>query len=188
LSHTVTEMKIDLQEKLNIPTKVEVSITDGLVTVKGEKGTVQRTLYAPNVGIEVKDGAVLFSAKKATKREKRLLYTFKAHLNNLLKGVNDPHVYKLKICSGHFPMNITYTNNQLSIKNFLGEKVPRTYTVPQGVTLKIDGQIIRVESVNKELAGQVAGALEQLTRITNRDRRIFQDGLYLIEKAGKEQK
>ncbi len=59
------------------------------------------------------------------------------------------------------------------MQNFLGEKVPRVIKLKQGVDVKIEGQEITVESPDKELAGQTAAAIEQLCKITKRDRRIF---------------
>jgi len=82
-------------------------------------------------------------------------------------------------------MNCTVTGGQFVIKNFLGEKVPRIVKLRSGVTVKIDGDKVFIESPDKELAGQTAADIEQATRITGRDLRIFQDGIYIIEKAGK---
>ena len=48
----------------------------------------------------------------------------------------------------------------------------------------IKGDIIIVEGIDKELAGQTAARIEQSTRITNKDRRVFQDGCYITDKAG----
>jgi len=83
---------------------------------------------------------------------------------------------------GPFPYECGYEWEYFQCKNFLGEKVPRTLDIKEGVTLKIDGDIITIESIDIELAGQTAGMLERLTRITNRDLRIFQDGIYITEK------
>ena len=104
----------------------------------------------------------------------------------ILKGVVEGHVYQLKICSSHFPMSAAVNNGEFSVKNFLGEKVPRTIKIKENVDVKVEGDIITVESPDKELAGQTAASIEQLCKITNRDRRIFQDGIYIISKAGKE--
>jgi len=56
---------------------------------------------------------------------------------------------------------------------------------PSGAEVKIEEQIIIVESPDLELAGQTAASIEKLCKITNRDRRIFQDGIYIYEKPGK---
>ena len=171
--------------------EVEVSGTDvkvdsGLITVKGEKGEVSRDFRHPKINVEIKEDKVSFKAKNATKREKKMIGTFKAHLRNLLKGAKEGHMYKLKICSGHFPMNVSLNGNIFSVKNFLGEKTPRTVKIKEGVSVKINGDIVEVESVSKELAGQTAADIEQLTRITDRDVNKFQDGIYIIYKDGKE--
>ena len=46
--------------------------------------------------------------------------------------------------------------------------------------------MIIAKGANIEIVSSVASDIEQLTRITNRDRRIFQDGIYITHKAGKE--
>ena len=50
-------------------------------------------------------------------------------------------------------------------------------------TVKVEGEKITVESCDKELAGKIASDIELLTSKSNRDLRVFQDGIYMIEKA-----
>ena len=92
----------------------------------------------------------------------------------------------LKICSGHFPINVSVNNNMLIVKNFLGEKVPRTIKLKPGADVRVEGDLIVVESPSKEIAGQVSADIELLARRTHYDLRIFQDGLWIINKDGKE--
>mgnify|MGYP001231582226 FL=1 len=73
----------------------------------------------------------------------------------------------------------------LTVKNFLGEKNARVADVPVGVSAKVQDKDIILESVDRELAGIAASRIEQLTRVTNKDRRIFQDGIYI---TGKDQR
>jgi len=178
-------MKLDLKEEIDIPEGVEVKIGLGVLTAKGPKGEMTRILRGPRVSLEVKDKKIIISAQKATKREKRLIGTFKSHVTNILQGVTSGHVYKLKICATHFPMSVSIKDGVFEVQNFLGEKVPRTRKIKPGVDVKIEDQEITVESVDKELAGQTAAAIETLCRITKRDRRIFQDGIYIIKKSEK---
>ena len=179
-------MKLEkLEEEIEIPSGVDVTIAGGLITAKGPKGENKRVLFDPMVKIEKKDNKIIVSAVKVTKREKRTIGTFSAHIKNIMMGTTEKFVYKLKVCSGHFPMTVTATKTDFQVKNFLGESIPRTIKLKQGVDVKVEGDIVVVESSDKEVAGQTAADIEQLTRITNRDRRIFQDGIWLIERFGK---
>ncbi len=134
----------------------------------------------------MKDGKIILNAKKANKKGKKVIETFKAHIKNLLKGVSEGHKYLLKICSGHFPMAVSSTKEEITIKNFLGEKVPRKLKIKEGAIVKVEGDQIVVEGSNKEIAGQVSADIEQLTRRPGYDSRIFQDGIWLVSKDGKE--
>lgn len=175
-----------LSEEIKLPDKVNAQLDGGILTLKGDKGEVKRGFSDRKIAIERKDNTIILKAHSSSKVKKKLIKSYAAHIKNMIKGAIEPHKYVLKICSGHFPMNIAIDNNKLVVKNFLGEKVPRTLKLKEGATVKIEGDKIEVESANKEIAGQVSADIEQLTRRTGYDSRIFQDGIYIINKDGKE--
>jgi large subunit ribosomal protein L6 len=177
-------MKLSMDETVEMPGGVTASYANGVLTVKGPKGEVLRKMMDPELKIGVENNKFRISCKLASRRHKRVINSFIAHVNNMIKGVQQPYQYRLKICSGHFPMNVSISGDQLIIKNFLGEKSPRTMKLKKGATVKVEGDIVLVESPDKELAGQVASDIELLTAKSNRDLRVFQDGIYMIEKAG----
>jgi large subunit ribosomal protein L6 len=177
--------KKELVVAMEIPSGITVTKEGESILVKGPKGTVKRNFDNPSVKIELSSNEIKMSAKSSSKRYKSVIYSYRIHLNNAFNGVKEPYKYTLKVCSGHFPMNVSVANNVISIKNFLGEKIPRLLTLKQGVTVKVEGSIVTVEGVDKEVAGQVAADIEQATRRPGFDRRIFQDGIYITEKAGK---
>ncbi len=178
-------MKEDIEEIIEIPEKVEVKLDDGIFEISGEKGSVKKKMSNPKINIKVKEKKIIFSVKKATKREKKIMQSFKAHVINMIRGVKEGYAYKLKICSSHFPMNVSVENKDFVIKNFIGEKTPRRIKLKGGVNVKVDGTEIVVGSPDKELAGQTAADIENLTKRPGFDTRIFQDGIFIIDKAGK---
>jgi large subunit ribosomal protein L6 len=178
-------MKQEIHEELEILQGTSIKVDGGVFTVHGPKGELQKKLYNPKIKVSVTNNLVVFEAKKGTQREKRLIKTYIAHLKSMIKGVNQVHNYKLRICSGHFPMTVSVKGNVFEIKNFVGETIPRTLALPEEVKVSVDGQFVIVESVNKEKAGQTSALIEKLTRRAAFDKRVFQDGIYIIEKDGK---
>lgn len=158
----------------------------GFLSIKGKKGQCKKEFLSKNIKIEIRDNKIFLESKNMTKREKKVLNSFEAHIKNLLKGANEGHRYVLKVCSGHFPMSISINNDDFTIKNFLGEKIPRKLKIKEGAAVKAEGDQIVVESSNKEIAGQVSADIENLTRRPGYDSRIFQDGIFIVNKDGKE--
>ena len=177
-------MKLDMNETISLPQGITAVYSQGVLAIKGPKGENKRVIAIPTVHVHVKGNDIMLNSPQGTKREKTLLYTALAHVKNMIKGVQEPFVYELKICSGHFPMNVAVQGSTVSVKNFLGEKIPRTASIPQGVKVVLAGDKLSVESTDIELAGRCASDIEQICRISNRDRRIFQDGIYITKKCG----
>jgi large subunit ribosomal protein L6 len=178
-------MKQTIHEELEIQQGITIKVENGTFIVSGPRGETQKKLFNPKIKAEVSNNHVVFEAKKGTQREKRLIKAYLAHLKSMIKGVNQGHSYKLKICSGHFPMTVSVKGNVFEIKNFAGETIPRTLIMPEGVKAGVDGQFIIVECINKEKAGQTAALVEKLTRRAAFDKRVFQDGIFIVEKDGK---
>jgi len=182
----MTEHEIKKMETvISIPEGVAVTVSDGSVNVKGPKGEMTRKFTDKFLRMASEGNTLKLSYKKMGQKEKKKMFTAAAHIKNMLKGANESYVYKLKICTGHFPMAVSVKGDVLEIKNFIGEKVPRTLKLKNGAKVEVSGEIITVESSNKEISGQVAADIEKMTRRPGFDKRIFQDGIYIMEKHGK---
>ncbi|MCX6750031.1 MAG: 50S ribosomal protein L6 [Candidatus Pacearchaeota archaeon] len=173
-------------QEIEIPEGIEVKKEGKLVVVKGPQGEISKEFNFGKLKYENKEGKISISYPSSTRKEKRMINTISAHLRNMIKGAKDKFEYKLKICASHFPINVEIKGNEVSIKNFLGEKTPRKCRMPEGVEIQINKEIITIKSPNKELAGQAAATFETTTKVRNRDRRVFQDGIYIINKAGED--
>lgn len=180
------KMKKELFVEIDIPEGIELNIEGGEVTIKGPAGEDKRTFKINKLVFEKKGNKIIIGNKKATKTEKKIMNTIVAHIKNMIKGVQNKFEYKLKICFSHFPFSVEIKDEEAIIKNFLGEKINRRCVILKGVEVKVEKQNITITSISKELAGQTAANFEKATKIRNRDQRIFQDGIYIISKDGKE--
>jgi len=179
-------MRKEIYQKIEIPEGVKAEIDGNMLKVEGAEGKVERKFNTLKLDFKKENNQIIIGHKKATKKEKKLINTLSAHIRNIIKGVQKKFEYQIKICYSHFPITVELKDKEILIKNFLGEKEPRKMEVPEGADVEISKEIIKVSSSDKELAGQVAANFEKLTRIKKKDIRVFQDGLYIINKAGKE--
>lgn len=171
-----------LEEKIQLPTELSVEYASGVLTIRKGSASTTKKLSHPLIMFAVNNNTITIATKNQKRNYKKILYTYRAHINNMIKGLNENFVYHLKLCAGHFPITIKVDKNKFIISNFLGEKVPRTANILSEATVKIDKEMITVTSSNKEAAGQTAANIERATFIRGRDRRLFQDGIYIVEK------
>ncbi|MEM2874031.1 MAG: 50S ribosomal protein L6 [Candidatus Nanoarchaeia archaeon] len=165
-----------------IPPCVQLAIQNGNIIASGPAGKVERTFPTKSIEIKVEENKVLIKTKNKTAAARMIAGAFNSHIKNIITGVQKPYTYKLKITFTHFPITASISGSEFSVSNFLGEKKPRKTSIPANVKVSIQGNIITVESPDIELAGRTATSIEQTTQVRARDRRVFPDGIYIIQK------
>lgn len=173
-----------VRKVIEIPQEVNISLEGDEVKVGGPKGELKKSLHYPGVRIRQEDSSIVIEAHFPSKRQLAVLGTFEAHIRNMIKGVSEGFTYKLKAVYSHFPINVKTRGDEVLIENFLGERVPRRMKVFGDCSVRVKGQEVTVEGIDKEEVGQTAARMERLTRVAHSDRKVFQDGIYLVERDG----
>ncbi len=179
-------MRQEIKQPVKIPEGITCKIDNSkLICAKDDK-TLTRNLNYPGITFKMEGDSIVLCCKKANKIQYKKIRTLQAHLENIFRGLQKQYIYKLEICHVHFPMTAKIEGDELLLTNFLGEKSPRKAKILPGVQVNVKGSEMTLTSHNKEAAGQTAANIEKTTKIKNRDRRIFQDGIFITEKPGRE--
>jgi large subunit ribosomal protein L6 len=68
------------------------------------------------------------------------------------------------------------------IENFTGERRARKANILGDVKVKLEPDDIIVQGAKLEDVSQTAANIEMITRVTNKDPRVFLDGIYVFER------
>jgi large subunit ribosomal protein L6 len=170
--------------EIQIPDDVSAEMDHLTLTVEGPNGSVSRRLWYPDVTVSVSDEVVIESDADDAKTA-ATVGTFESHVRNMFHGVTEGWEYKMEVFYAHFPMQVSVDGDHVVIKNFLGEKAPRRAKIRGDTEVQVDGEEVVLSGPNKEHVGQTAADIEQLTRVKDKDTRVFQDGVYITEKPQK---
>ena len=139
-----------------IPAGVTVTIAENNhVTVKGPKGTLERTLPA-EMTIKQEGAEIVVTRPNDLKRNKSLHGLTRTLINNMVVGVTQGYVKKLEINGVGY--RAQKQGNVLTL--FLGYSHNIDMKDPEGITTKVEGNnIIFVEGIDKEKVGQLAAEI-----------------------------
>jgi large subunit ribosomal protein L6 len=177
---------IHVEERVLIPEGVKVHVENLKIRVEGPKGALEKDFsHIRGVYISVKDNEVVIEAYLANRRVKALVGTIASHIENMIIGVSRGFRYKLKIVYSHFPVTVVVDKEKsvVKIKNFLGEKADRVAKIYGNVDVRVEGDDVIIEGINIEEVGLTAASIERATRVRERDRRVFVDGIYIYERG-----
>ena len=181
-------VKLDqIRHVVTVPESVSVSFDDSLVTITGESESISRDFSHNKVNLSQVDGNIIVQCELHRRKEKAIAGTWRAHLTNMVTGVTDGFEYRLKAVYSHFPMALSVNGNIFQINNLVGEKVPRKADLkwtPSDVQVRVENKVdVIVTGADREKVGQTAAIIERACRIRRRDRRVFQDGIYITQKG-----
>lgn len=172
----------EIAREIEIPEGVDIAVDGYNVTVKGPKGQISRKLYYPYTEIKKQDSRIIVNSSRGRKQQKAMVGTLEAHIKNMITGVTKGFEYRMKAVYSHFPIQIKTSPGEVAISNFLGERRARSARIMEGVSVQINKDELVITGINKENVGQTMANIEQATRVHGFDIRVFQDGVYLVEK------
>ena len=152
------------------------------LVAEGPNGAVTRRLWFPSVTVSVEDDVVVIESPEEDAKTSATIGTFESHVRNIFHGVTEGWEYRMEVVYAHFPMQVSVEDEAVVINNFLGERAPRRAKIRGDTEIRVDGEEITLTGPDKEDVGQTAADIEQLTRVTDKDTRVFQDGVYITQK------
>ncbi len=148
---------VKLEERVEVPSGVEVSVEGKLVRVKGPKGEVSRDFsHAKGISISVESGEVVVRSYMGRSRERSLVYTIASHIEKMKTGVTKGYRYYLKIIFTHFSMGVSVERDRVVITRFLGGQDVRVAKILPGVRVSVKDRDIIVEGPDLEAVAQTA--------------------------------
>ena len=172
----------EISRIIPIPDGVVVNIDGHKVTVRGSKSTLTRDFSHAAVSLETDGKTVRVWAQWPRKKEASLVGTIESHIKNMITGVTKGYTYKLKIVFSHFPITVKLQDRAVMIENFTGERRARKANILGDVKVKLEPDDIIVQGAKLEDVSQTAANIEMITRVTNKDPRVFLDGIYVFER------
>jgi large subunit ribosomal protein L6 len=172
----------EISRIIQVPDGVTVNLDGRKLTVKGEKGTIQRDFTSFPIKINAEGNNVRVWAEWPRKKEASLVGTINSHIQNMITGVQKGFTYKIKIVFSHFPISAKVQEKTVLIENFTGERRARRAKIIGNVKVKVEAEDIVVQGIGLEDVSQTAANIETATRVRRKDPRVFLDGLYVYER------
>jgi large subunit ribosomal protein L6 len=145
---------------VSLPKGVEVSVSKGNeVTVKGPKGELKQQVDQ-DLTVEVADGQLTVKRPTDQKRHRAMHGLYRSLINNMVEGVSNGYVKELELVG----VGYRAANTGQMLELTLGYSHPIFFLVPEEVkvsTEMVKGKppVVKLESIDKELIGQVAAKL-----------------------------
>ncbi len=142
-----------------IPAKTKVAISNGIVTVQGEKGKLERTL-PPDVELKMEGDVLTVVPVSAEQRNAGAMQGLvRSLVANMVLGVSTGFKRVLEINGIGYRAEVSGQTLNLA----LGFSHPINFPLPQGVSAREKKKnSITLEGIDKELVGRTAAAIRKL--------------------------
>ena len=146
---------------VQVPSGVDISIDDAVVTVKGPKGTMTHTVAAPLSVSRGEDGTIVVD-RPDDERESRSLHGLtRTLLANLVQGVTEGYEKKLEIVGTGY--RVVAKGSTLEFA--LGFSHPVNVTAPEGITFAVESPTkFSVSGIDKQQVGEVAANIRKIRK------------------------
>ena len=145
-----------------VPSGVDVTLDEQVVTVKGPKGTLSHTVAEPIVVAREDDGSIAVTRPNDERVAKSLHGLTRTLIANMVTGVTEGYEKRLEIVGVGYRV-LSKGPTQLEFQ--LGYSHPIIFDAPEGITFTVDGPTkLGVAGIDKQLVGEVAANIRKLRK------------------------
>lgn len=145
------------RKPIPIPANVDVKIEDGVVTVKGAKGTLSQKIHS-NMTVEIKDGEVYVTRPNDEKENRSLHGLTRTLIANMVEGVTNGFKKELEVNGVGF--RVQKQGNDLVMN--IGYSHPVVISEVPGITIDVPApNRIVVSGPDKQMVGQFAAEIRK---------------------------
>ena len=161
---------------------IKIEHKGGTLKVTGPKGELKASV-PDSITIEIAGEEAVVKRSSDTKAERALHGTWRALLNNMVKGVSEGFQRKLEIVGVGYKAELKGKKLQLA----LGYSHPILFMPPDGIKLEVPQPTnIVINGIDKQLVGQVAAKLRSFRPPEPyKGKGVKYEGEYIRRKAGK---
>ena len=170
------------KKPIALPAGVQVELKDGLVSVKGQKGALQRP-FLEGLEMDMADGIITVRRMRDDKRSRSYHGLMRTLVANMVEGVHKGFEKKLEIVGIGYRSELKGSDLTL----FLGYSHPINFPLPAGISAEIEKQtLVTIRGIDKELVGQTAAKIRDLRKPDPyKGKGVKYAGEVLRKKAGK---
>lgn len=147
------------KKQIDIVDGVEAKVDGQNVYIKGPKGELEYEVHS-SVGVTVEDKTIICSVQKKNKKSGALWGTSRARIASMVEGVSEGFTKELELRGVGYKANIKGKDLELSV----GYSHPVIVEAPEGISLMVEKEIIRVEGADAVLVGQVAADIRKVRK------------------------
>ena len=147
-------------EPISIPEKVEVTIGEGKIKVKGPRGELERELHS-GLQITVESNQIVVKRLKEDKQSKSLHGTIRSLIFNMVKGVSEGFEKSLEIVGRGY--KATLENKILSLS--VGYSHLVKYAPPADTKVEVVSPTsLRISGCDKQRVGETAAKIRSFKK------------------------
>ena len=167
---------------IKIPTTVDVTNNNSVLTVKGQFGTLER-IIPEIIEVEQTDGTLIVSLKKQTRSNKALHGLYRTLINNMIVGVSEQFLITLLLQGVGYRASVQGKSLVLN----LGFSHPVNIDIPEGISVEVvQNTTINIKACNKEQLGLFAAKVRSWRPPEPyKGKGILYKGETILRKAGK---
>ena len=168
---------------ITVPGTVDVTIDGPVVTVKGPKGQLVRTVPGA-ISVRREEGTLLVERPNDERENRSLHGLTRTLVSNMVVGVTDGFTKELEIIGVGYRATAKGSD---AIDLALGYSHPIEVKAPQGITFDVPApNRIAVKGTDKEVVGQVAADIRKLRKPEPyKGKGVRYLGEHVVRKAGK---